>query len=179
MQFDKEGVLFALQGKGHDRLDVDEIDAEAVKVVQTQTENEIYQGVTDSLPPSVIDYLLKVDQMARNQLPRADIQYLPPPPNIRERRRIGKTVMGSIRRVIWRSLCDPESDVYKLWNTGLIETVLDRKLITASIAVTMSGMNLGYKLLAVSAAGLVIKMGVEVFCDRYMPEGIMAARTRR
>jgi hypothetical protein len=178
-RFDEEGALTGLQSGKTEELDVSEVNARAIELVRSQTEDQIYANLADSLPPEVVSYLLKVDMLARKLLPSVEVKYLPPPPDAKDKRRIGRTVVSSIRRVIWRSLCDPESEIYKLWSTKSLELLFDRKYLTAAVVTTLSGMSIGYTLLAASTVALVMKLGIEIYCDRFRPDGIMAARTRR
>jgi hypothetical protein len=44
------------------------------------------------------------------------------------------------------------------------------------VAATFLHLGIGIKALAVSATALVIKFGIEVYCDRYRPEFVMEER---
>lgn len=120
-----------------------------------------------------MDRLLQVYEFSRKQLPSAERRLLPSPEQKRKSREVGQTVFEAAKRVVWRSLCDPESDVYDMWyNKGLM-VALDKKVIGAAIASAMSGLGVGTYALAVPVTAIVIKMGVEVFCEAYEPESLM------
>ena len=175
-RFEEEGALASLKGKGSDRLDPSELQEEAGNLLRTMNEDEVLAVMGRSLPKETVAYLLKIDMFSRGQLPPADVKYLPLPEELVKHKQLGETIFGSIRRVLYRSLCDPESDVYKAWfNHGLL-TVLDKKYLAIAVTATLSGLNIGIKALAVSATALVIKVGIEVFCERYKPSGVMDSR---
>jgi len=56
--------------------------------------------------------------------------------------------------------------------------VLDRKYIAAAIVVLLNDRGIGLSLLAASFAALIIKMGLEVFCEVFVPEGVMDIKGR-
>ena len=80
--------------------------------------------------------------------------------------------------MIWRSLCDPESDVYKMWFSSGMRELFDKKYLAAAIVSGLSGMRVGLYAMAVYASALVIKMGLDVFCDAFKPEQLMISRDR-
>ena len=55
-------------------------------------------------------------------------------------------------------------------------SVLDKKYIGGSVVAAFTGLGIGLKPLAVSAIALLIKFGLEVFCDAYQPEALMEGR---
>ena len=175
-RFDEEGALVALIGEGIDTLDPDFVQSEAAALVQTTSEDEMFARIGDALPEQVRDFLQQVDELARRGIPPAEQRYLPPPRHLLERGQLGRTVMGSIRRVLWRSLCDPDSDLYKAWVHEGMGVVLSKKYVAAALTASLTGLGIGLKALAVSAAALVMRFGLEVFCDGYAPEAIMTPR---
>lgn len=178
-RFEEEGALASLKGYGSDHLDPIELQSDAGEMVRTLTEDELFANIGRSLPKKTIAYLLKIDDFARGQLPSAEIRYLPLPEELVKHNELGRTVFSSIRRVLYRSLCDPESDVYKAWfNQGLM-AVLDRRYFAIAVTTALSGMSIGVKALGVSATALLVKIGVEVFCERYKPSGVMEERRRK
>ena len=178
-RFEEEGALASLKGYGSDHLDPVELQSDAGEMVRTLTEDELFANIGRSLPKKTIAYLLKIDDFARGQLASTEIRYLPLPEELVKHDELGRTVFSSIRRVLYRSLCDQESEVYKFWfNQGLM-AVLDRRYFAIAVATALSGMSIGVKALGVSATALLIKIGVEVFCERYKPSGVMDERRRK
>ncbi len=58
-------------------------------------------------------------------------------------------------------------------------TVLDKKYLALSVSAALSGMSIGIKALGVSATAILIKVGVETFCERFKPTGVMDAREQK
>jgi hypothetical protein len=178
-RFEEEGALASLKGYGDERLDPVQVQSEAGDMVRTMNEDEVFANLGRSLPKKTVAYLLKIDEFSRGQLLSAEVRYLPLPEELVKHSELGRTVFSSIRRVLYRSLCDPESDVYKAWfNQGLM-TVLDKRYLAVAVTTALSGMGIGIKALGVSLTALLIKLGIEVFCDRYKPTGVMDVRNEK
>ena len=141
------------------------------------TEDEIFEYLGQSVPPEVVGFIVKVDQLARKQLSVKEVHYLPAPRELVKKSAVGRTVFGATKRVLWRSLCDPESDIYKAWFEKGMGFVLSGKFVAGALIAAAAGQGLGYKALVVSMTAMAMKFGIEVFCDRYQPEGIMDARS--
>jgi hypothetical protein len=178
-RFDEEAVLASFRNCGTDHLDASEIEAEAGKFVQTKTEDEMFLFLGEKTPEHAVNILLRIEEFALNQLHDLDRKYLPGPKFLSERREVGKIVFSSFKRTLWRSLCDADSDIYKAWFHQGMGVVLDKKYIGAAVVATFTGMGIGLQALAVSATALLIKFGLEVFCDVYQPEALMEGRSER
>jgi len=178
-RFNEEAVLASLRKCGTDHLDPDELEIDAGQLIQTKTEDEMFLSMGELTPEHSVDILLRIEEFALKQLPEGDLRYLPGPKERTERREVGKIVFGSFKRTLWRSLCDPESDIYQAWFHQGMGVVLDKKYIGSAVVATFSGLGIGIKALAVSATALLIKFGLEVFCDVYQPEALMEARSQR
>jgi len=178
-RFNEEAVLASLRNCGSDHLDPVDVEADAGRLIQTKTEDELFLELGEKTPEHSVDVLLRIDEFALKQLPIGDLKFLPGPKVRMERREVGKTVFASFKRTLWRSLCDSESDIYKTWFHQGMGVVLDKKYIGAAVVATLSGMGIGLKALAVSATALLVKFGLEVFCDRYKPEALMEVRSHR
>jgi hypothetical protein len=175
-RFKEEGLLEALRRHGNEPLDPEEIQREAGFLVNTQTEDEMLADMGSALPPAVIEFLLKVDAAAKRGLPEKDLQYLPPTGDIIKRAELGRTFFGSFKIVLWRSICDPKSEIYKVWFGQGFTMVLNKKYFAIAISASLVNLGIRVKALAVSATALVIKLGLEVYCDRFRPEGVMDCR---
>lgn len=178
-RFEEEVTLFALINSGDDVLDIDEIQNEAGLSVQTKTEDEILNALGRSLPRKVINDLLKIHIFSGKELPYDEKKLLPAPEEIIEEKALGKTVFSSFKRILWRSLCDPDSDIYKAWFNNGLSMVLGKKYLGTAITAAMSGLSIGIKALAISATALVIKMGIETYCFAYQPKGVMIGRSEK
>ncbi len=181
-RFDQEVALAELRriSPGIDsQLDLENIQHEAGMIIATKNEDEIYAIISESTPPQVLNAMKQIHEFAKQQLSAQDRKLLNPPTQIASQKIAeGRTIFGAFKRVLYRSLCDSTSDVYKLWFQGGIQAVLDKKYVTAAIVAGYTGLGIGFKPLIVSAVALVIKLGIEVYCERSKPERIMDMRVR-
>jgi hypothetical protein len=175
-RFEEEGLLGALVRIQSDQLDPTEIQDLAGVLVRSKTEDEILYDLGTALPGEAVLFLLKVDAMAKRGLTTKEVLYLPGETQILQKAELGRTAFRSFKRVLWRSLCDPESDIYKAWFANGVGWVLDRKYIGTAVAAALVDRGLCIKALAVSATALIIKFGIEIYCDRYRPEFVMEER---
>jgi len=172
-RFNEEGALAALKGFGDDALVPATIQAEAGKLLQTKSEDQILDNLGNTIPIETIRFLQTVDDISRKQLPYREMKFLPDPQKQLEKKELGRTLFSSLKRVLWKSLCDPKSDVYKAWFNHGVGVVLDKKYIAMAVSASFAGLGIGYKAMAISVTALVIKFGIDVYCDHYMPEGVM------
>jgi hypothetical protein len=175
-RFEEEGLLGALTARNSDSLDPEDIQALAADLVRTKNEDEILFEMGDSLPPESVAFLLKIDVMAKRGLTRKEVLYLPGEAQIMEKAELGRTAFRSFKRVLWNSLCDPESDIYKAWFSSGLNFVLEKRYLGAAIAAAFLNIGVGIKALAVSATALVMKFGIEVYCERFKPDLLMENR---
>jgi len=59
-----------------------------------------------------------------------------------------------------------------------MQAVLDKTYLTGAVVATLSGLAIGGYAIAVYLTALLIKIGIEVFCETFQPAGIMDMRTR-
>ena len=74
-------------------------------------------------------------------------------------------------------MCDPRSEIYQAWFKEGLGVVLNRKYFATAVSAMFLGFGIGVKALAVSATALVIKLGLETYCLRFKPDGIMDVRS--
>jgi hypothetical protein len=175
-RFQEEGLLGALASHKLDDMDPDEIQQLAAELVRTKNEDEILFELGKALPPDSVAFLLKVDAAAKHSLTNKEIFYLPGKQQIMEKAELGRTTFRSFKRVLWRSLCDPKSDIYKAWYSGGLSLILDRKYFVMAITTALVNISIGIKALVVSAVALIMKFGLEVYCDRFRPDFMMEGR---
>ena len=175
-RFEEEGLFAALRDVGYESLDPDDIDSAAIVQVQTITEDEMFAIIGASLPRDAVDFLLKIDLAAKRQLEQKETLYLPTRGEIEKPTQLGRSVFGSLKATLWRSLCDPESEIYKVWYGQGFAVVLNRKYFATAVAAICIGLGLGVRAIAISVTALLIKFGLEVYCDRFKPECIMDDR---
>ena len=172
-RFEEEWALAVLEAEDSDELDGAHVQDEAGQLVAARTEDEILTSLGESLTRPQVDLLLRAYEFSHGQLPPAERRLLPSPEDKRKRREVGKTIYRATKRAIWKALCDPESDTYQMWfHRGLMMAV-DRKVIGLAIASALSGIGLGMYAIAIPLTAVVIKLGVDVYCESYTPEGLM------
>jgi hypothetical protein len=114
-RFEAEGLLGALRDTGNEPLEPDEIQELAAALIRTRNEDEILSEMGDALPPATVAFLLRVDAVAKRGLTEKEVRLLPGEGEILARAELGRTTFHSFKRVLWKSLCDPKSEVYKAW----------------------------------------------------------------
>lgn len=175
-RFDEEVSLHSMKGLGLDKLDSTEIEAEAQIIAETNTELEILDHIGENVPQSALRAIFNIDEYAKNQLPSAERSSLPSPKEIIKEGQVGKTLFKSIKRTLYNSLCDKDSDTYKAWYNDGLQMILSRKYISATVVGALMSLGIGIKMIATYVVALIIKFGIEVFCNHHKPEGIMQLR---
>jgi len=172
-RFDEEAVLAGARNSGYEKLSGKEIDEEAQRLARKYSESELLERIGNTTPDGAVAVLLKIDNFAMSQLPFSERKLLGLSADRLQPREIGRTFFSSAKRVLWRSFCDPSSDVYKVWFNSGMKLVLSKAYIGSAVAATLSGMGIGVKGLAIAISAMIIKVGIEVHCDRYRPSGVM------
>jgi hypothetical protein len=175
-RFDEEALLSSLTIDKAEELDLVKIQEEAGKLICEKNENEIFELLGFSVPNGALEFVKEVHTQSQNLLTYQELKRLPSPTTFKEKRKLGTRVISAFQRVVWKSLCDKESDVYKMLFTNGMQAVLDKKYITAAIVATLTGLSIGVYAIAVYITAIFLRMGVDVFCETYRPESIMALR---
>jgi hypothetical protein len=89
----------------------------------------------------------------------------PEPAQKMENREVGKTYWESMRKVFHDSLCNRENDLYKIWNNNVVKLLLSKKVIGCMLFSCLA-FKLDTRLLAACISALIVKFGVEVFCEK-------------
>jgi hypothetical protein len=176
-RFEDEGMLAGLMGTGSDIFNIDEIQ-EAALALQVKGENELITMLGEVTPPQVVQFLEHISDVSRRQLPYKEILYLPGPRSEKDHHKLGEKVFSSVKLIIWKSLCDPESDVYKSWYSSGVKTILGKRYLTTAVVSALSGFGIGIWGVAVYVTAILLKMGIDVFCDVYQPTSIMNSREK-
>lgn len=177
-RFNEEATLFSLKVEQNEELDLDEVQKEAGLLVASNSADEIYLILGKSLPKQTKDILFQIDDFSKNQLPSAEKKMLPSPKDMIKDETAGKTVFQSLKRVIYKSLCDPESEIYQAWFKNGLGVVLDKKYIASAVTTALMGLGIGFKALAIYAVALIIRFGLDVYCEHYKPIRIMEIRSK-
>lgn len=129
-RFEMEGYISAIRNLESENLNIQEIDNEAVEAIKAnKSEQELYIEIAIALPNSVIDYVNRIDRASRKQLTLIELKYLPAPKNLEKKAEQGKGFFDSLKLVIWKSMCDPKSEIYKAWYTNGMSQVLSKEIL--------------------------------------------------
>lgn len=176
-RFDEEVALYSLKNQSsNEKFDIDELESEAIKLIQTKTEDEIFENMGYQTPQFTKHLMFEIDNFAKNQLSYTERKLLPSPEETIKDKQAGKTVFSSFKRVIYNSICDPKSEVYKAWCTNGLGAVLDKKYLITAVAGALAEMSICVKGLIVSAIALVIRFGLDIYCEHYKPKGVLDIR---
>lgn len=175
-RFDEEIALFSLKEKNIVEFDIDEVEKEVGLLVATKTEGELFGMLGQNVPMNTKNLLFEVDNFSKNQLPYTERKLLQTSEDLIKDEEAGKTIFKSFKRTIYNSICDPKSQVYKMWNEKIIGAIFDIKYLIGAITLTLSKSHIGIKALIVTTAALVIRFGLDVYCEHYKPKGLMETR---
>jgi hypothetical protein len=177
-RYQLESYISAVRDLGHETLDAAKIDAAAIEALQTKTDDELYAQIASALPSEVIDFVFKVDRAARKQLSVTEVLYLPSPATATKKVEHGKSFFASLKLVIWKSLCDPKSEIYKAWYENGMAHVLSKKYYAIVVSAALIDLGFAAQAVAVPVTALLMKLGIEVYCDRYKPAEILDGRAK-
>lgn len=177
-RFDQEGLLFALRSESDSskiELDYNRLEAEAGDLIRMNyDEGQLFENIGRSIPSSAKSVLLQVDEFAKKQLPSAERIALPSATQVLEDNRVGKTLFSSVKRVLYKSICDTSSEVYKGWYKNGLAGITT--YITMVVADTLTKLNISIRGLIVIIAALIMKFGIGVYCEHHKPLDIMELR---
>ena len=172
-RFEEEATIASFRNKFRERMSARDIQNEAGALIQQRTDDEIYEMIGKASPPETKQLILRVSEFAKKQLPPADIKLLPSPKDRINDKNVGITVFQAAKTVMWRSLCDPQSDIYQAWVHKGIGFFFSKIYLGSAVAQALTNLGMGIKALAVPITALIIKFGIEVYCEKYKPQGIM------
>ncbi len=178
-RYQLESYISAVRDRLHEPLLPDSIDAEAIEAVKTKTEDELYAQIAAALPRDVIEFVFRVDRASREKLTMTEVLYLPAPAMLEKKVEQGRSFFASLKLVIWTSLCDPQSEIYKAWYTNGMAHVLNKKYYAIAVSAALLDLGFAAKAVAVPVTALFMKLGVEVYCDRYKPGEILDGRDEK
>ena len=172
-RFEEEATIASFRNKFRERMSARNIQNEAGQLLQQKTDEEIYEMIGKASPPETKQLILKVSEFAKKQLPPADIKLLPSPRDRINDKNVGITVFQASKNVLWRSLCDPKSDIYQAWVHKGIGFFFSKIYLGTAVIQSLTNIGMGIKSLAVPLTALIIKFGIEIYCEKYKPQGVM------
>ncbi|HET8701852.1 MAG TPA: hypothetical protein VFL97_09330 [Nitrococcus sp.] len=175
---EEECIFAELIGSGTEELDVEEVQAKAVVLIQRNSDAEIFKLIGNSVPTASIALLSEVRDYSINQLPPPDRKALPPPEKAAEPAQIGKKTFALLRRVAWKTFCNPDSSIYKLWSKR-VPKVFNEGYFSAAVVTALGDFRIGIPLIASGISALVMKYTAEEFCELSKPKGLMIDRSEK
>lgn len=174
-RIEEECILTELIGTGDATLDVKEVEAKAIFLVQRNTDDEILKLIGNSVPAASVQLLNDVRTHSIKQIPPPDRKLLPSTEKAEEPRQIGRTTFAVLKRIAWKTFCKPSSPIYKLWSNR-VPKVFNEGYFSAAIVTTLGDFRIGIPMIASGLAALVMKYSAEEFCELAKPKGLMIPR---
>lgn len=177
-RFNEEIALYSLKNKTIEYFTDEELEKEVTRIISTLNDDEIFSSLGKSVPQHTKFLLFQVHEFSTKQLSYAERLCLPSPEEKLKDNEVGKTVFQSVKRVIYNSLCDSNSEIYKTWFDNGMKIVLNKGYIKTAVVACLASLGIGLKLLTASIISLIIKFGLEVYCEHYKPTDLMDLRGR-
>jgi hypothetical protein len=178
-RFNEEVILCSLIGGKKEQFTEDELEHEVVKIVVEHNVQETFEMIGKLTPKAAKEMLFLVYDYSTKQLPSAERLALPSAEQKVKDQEVGKTVFNSIKRVIYNSLCNPESDIYKTWFNNGMQIVLSKGYLRTTILSCLLTLGIGAKMLIAYVVALITKFGIEVYCEKYKPTDLMSIREQK
>jgi len=175
-RFNEETALYSLKNKEQEQFSEEELEEEIIKLITKKTESEIYLSLGKSVPQHTKYLLFQVHEYSTKQLPTAERLALPSPNEKIKDKEVGKTVFQSVKRVLYNSLCDPKSEIYQVWFKNGMGMILSKNYIRGAVIACLANIGIGIKMISASIIALIIKFGLEVYCEKYKPTDLMELR---
>lgn len=177
-RFNEEVALCTLKSDNKPNYNEAEIEQEVINIIQTFNDQEIFAQIGHSSPKATKDLIFLVYDYSTKQLTIKERLALPSPEQKVKDAEVGITVFQSVKRVIYNSLCTPESEIYKAWFANGMKMVLSKGYIRTAVLSCLVNLGIGIKLIAASIIALIMKFGIEVYCLKYKPVGLMEIREK-
>ncbi|MDR2040357.1 MAG: hypothetical protein LBQ60_20775 [Bacteroidales bacterium] len=178
-RFNEEVALCSLKNSSNPEFDENEIEQDVINLIQNLSDQEIFEQIGQASPKSTKDLIFLVYDFSTKQLTHNERLTLPSPEQKLKDAEVGITVFQSIKRVLYNSLCNPESEIYQVWFNNGMQLILSKGYIKTAVLSCLIGLGIGIKMIAVSIIALIMKLGIEVYCDRYKPMGLMEIREKK
>ncbi len=153
-------------------MDLTEVQAKAVLLLQRSSDDEILKFIGNSVPFGSISLLSDVRAYSIQQLPPPDRKLLPSPEKSQEPKNVGIATFAILKRIAWKTFCKRDSSIYKMWSKKIPE-VFNQGYFSAAVLSTFGDFRIGLPLLASGVTALVMKYSAEEFCELAKPKGLM------
>ena len=85
----------------------------------------------------------------------------------------------AIKKTLHRCLCDQESETHKMFVEFGFKGVVNKFSITGAVAACFYDLKIGAISLAIPVTALIIKLGLDTFCELYPVDSIMEQRKQK
>ncbi|MFW9928358.1 MAG: hypothetical protein ACFFD1_03115 [Candidatus Thorarchaeota archaeon] len=171
-RIEEECILSELIGTQEGPIDPQSIHERAVILLQQNNEVELIKLIGNLIPAKGIKLLRDVRDYSIRQLPPPDQKLLPSADKSEEPRNLGKRALAVLKRIAWKTICDPDSPIYKAWSKK-IPKVYNEAYFATALAATFTNWKIGIPLLISGVTAIVMKYTAHEFCDWAKPEGLM------
>lgn len=168
-RFNQEVALATLTGFSEFGIDQDDVEREAIRIIQTLSDDEIYQQIGKYSPQSTKDMIYTVHDYSLKQLPYTQRVLLPSPTQKVDDKEVGLTIYEAVKRVLYNSMCNPESEIYKAWYTNGLTIFLNKKYILTTVVSSLTTLGFGATMIVPFLVALITKFGIEVYCEKNKP----------
>jgi hypothetical protein len=177
-RLEEEAILTHLIGADEGPLREKEIHEHAIKLIQSKSEDEILELLARNIPQPAFALLLDVRDDAILQLPTPDRKLLPASGKPTPVLRIGQRTFAVLKRIGWKTLCDSNSPLFKLWSKKMPE-VYSAAYFAGAVTKSFSDWRIGLPLLAAGVVAIAMKYSAQEFCECARPEWVMETRRKK
>ncbi|MCK4826025.1 hypothetical protein KA005_60315 [bacterium] len=172
-----ECILGQLYTESAQILNPEDLHKEAVQLLQTKSDQEIFGMVGANIPQGALELTQEIKNYSVKLLPIRDQKLLASPSSISVYE-LGKKAVETVKRVGWRAVCDPESEIYNLWKNQVPE-FFNKGYFASAVAATCAKFSIGLPILAVGVVAILMKYSAAEFCERFRPQDIMISRNEK
>lgn len=172
-RIEQECILTELIGQGEGRLKEADVQAKAVQLIQQNSHDDIIKLIGNSVPAAGIQLLRDVREYSILQISIPDQKMLPSPQEAEKPANLGKKTLTVLQRIAWKALCQPDSEIYKLWSQK-VPKVFNEGWFTASMITSFHNWQITIPLLASGFVAMVMKYSAQEFCEFAKPKGLMS-----
>lgn len=171
-RLEEEAIIYTLKQQEHTEIDVENLSSAVAQLFERNlTEAEITIQIADIAPSATSQLLIQVDQFVRKQLPyRNVILSLPDPATTQGREFVGKKIFKALKRRTYVGICDPNSQVNKVWTEHGIGGLFTGSVVGTALAASFARADIACGTIAVPFLALLAKIGVEAACESISSE---------
>lgn len=179
-RFDQEGAIVALAKTYQEPIPETKIHKKAIKLIEKGlSENDLENRLGENIPDTAKNFILRIDQLSRKQLPPGEKFLLPPPHDVMKNQKVGGLVFRAVKRRLYKYLCDEDSEVYQVWLHKGLDVIVSQSYVAGAVIAALTDLKIGAGAFAVYITSLAIKQGLDTFCDTNKPQSFMSLRKNK